>query len=101
VREEMRDLALHIYSSSAAHLITTRFDAKFSTDNRISTLTAAPVKILSSTPGQPDRISESHDLLTNVRQWKNQALDHAIQTGNVQIVEANAVPVPIVPRSAK
>ena len=78
-----------IASTQARTIITAgSFDAKFSSGNRLSTLTgSAPVKIVSATPGQPDRISQSHDLLTTFTKGKTQALEDAIQTGNVQIDE--------------
>src|SRR5207302_5980514 len=45
-------------------ITASRFEAKFAKENRISRLAgSAPVKIVSSTAGQPDRVSQSHDLL--------------------------------------
>lgn len=65
-----------------------RFDAKFGADNRISTLNGtAPVKIVSSNPGQPDRISTSRELHASFSA-ANQALENAVQSGDVQIQEA-------------
>lgn len=64
-----------------------RFDAKFGADNRISTLNGtAPVKIVSSSPGQPDRISTSRELAASFS-GANQALQDAVQSGDVQIRE--------------
>ena len=64
------------------------FEARFSGDNMISTLTgSSPVKIISTVPSQPDRISESHDLLATFTKGKTQTLEEAVQTGNVQIQE--------------
>ena len=79
--------------SKTKTLITAgRFDAKFSSGNRLSTLTgSAPVKIVSSTAGQPDRISQSRDLLAMFTKGKTQALEDAIQTGNVQIDEGQRI----------
>ena len=65
-----------------------RFDAKFTSGNSLSTLTgSAPVKIVSATPGQPDRISQSRDLLATFTKGRTQALEDAIQSGSVQIEE--------------
>ena len=76
-------------SKKTQTLITAgRFDAKFTSGNRLSALTGnVPVKIVSSTAGQPDRVSQSHDLLATFTKGKTQALEDAIQTGNVQIDE--------------
>jgi len=64
------------------------FEAKFSPDNRLSTLAgSAPVKIVSSTPGQPDRISESEELLAAFAKGQTQRLEGLVQTGNVQLQE--------------
>lgn len=64
------------------------FEARFSEENRISTLTgSSPVKIVSTVPGQPDRVSESHDLLATFTKGKTQMLEQAVQKGNVQIQE--------------
>jgi len=64
------------------------FEARFSGDNRISTLAgSSPVKIVSTVPGQPDRVSESRDLLATFTKGKTQTLEEAIQTGDVQIQE--------------
>ena len=75
-------------------ITASRFDAKFTPDNRISSLTgAAPVKIVSSSPtkssapNKPDRVSQSRDLLATFTKGKTQALDELIQTGDVQIQE--------------
>lgn len=75
--------------SKGKTLITaSRFDAKFSADNQLSTLTgSAPVRIVASAPGQPDRVSESHDLLATFAGGKSQTLKDVIQTGDVQIRE--------------
>jgi len=65
-----------------------RFEARFTADNRISTLTGdSPVKIVSTTPGHPDRVSESRDLLATFAKGKTQTLEEVVQTGNVQIHE--------------
>jgi lipopolysaccharide export system protein LptA len=65
-----------------------RFETKFSKDNRISTLAgSAPLKIVSSTPGQPDRISQSHDLLAKFSDGPTPTLQEAVQTGEVTIEE--------------
>lgn len=65
------------------------FVAKFSVDNRISTLAgSSPVKIVSAALGQPDRISQSQDLLATFTKGKTQALEDVVQSGNVQIQEA-------------
>jgi lipopolysaccharide export system protein LptA len=68
-------------------LITaSRFDAKFSPDNRLSALAGtAPVKIVSSTAGKPDRVSQSQELLATFTKGKTQVLEELIQTGDVQI----------------
>ena len=64
------------------------FEARFSGENRISTLTgSSPVKVVSTVPGQSDRISESHDLLATFTKDKTQTLEQAVQTGDVQIHE--------------
>ena len=64
------------------------FQAKFAGDNRISTLKgSAPVKIVSSSPGRPDRISQSSELFADFASGKTQTLEHVIQTGSVQIEE--------------
>lgn len=64
-----------------------RFDAKFGSGNLISALNgSAPVKIVSSNPGQPDRISTSRELTASFS-GSNQALQDAVQTGDVQIQE--------------
>ena len=69
-------------------ITASRFDAKFAANNQISTLTgSSPVKIVSSTPGQPDRTSESRDLLATFAKGKNTTLQDVVQTGNVQIQE--------------
>jgi len=69
-------------------ITSSQFDAKFSPNNQISTLTgSAPVKIVSSVPGQPDRISQSHELLVTFAKGKTTTLQDVIQTGNVQIQE--------------
>lgn len=70
-------------------LITaSQFEAKFAADNQISTLVgSSPVKIVSGTPGQPDRISQSQDLLATFSKGKTQALEDVVQSGNVQIQE--------------
>ena len=69
-------------------ITASRFEAKFSGDNRISSLAgSAPVKIVSSTPGQPDRVSQSHDLLATFTKGKTQTLEDVVQSGNVQIQE--------------
>ena len=74
---------------SARTLITaSRFEAKFLADNRISTLTGnSPVKIVSATPGEPDRTSQSHDLVATFSQGETQALEEIVQSGNVEIYE--------------
>jgi lipopolysaccharide export system protein LptA len=65
---------------------SSRFDAQFSRDNRISILKgSSPVKIVSSNPGNPDRVSTSDDLLATFTGDKNLSLQDVIQTGNVQI----------------
>ena len=65
-----------------------RFDAEFSSANQLSALTGtAPVKITSSTPGQTDRVSQSHDLLLTFNPGKTQELKEVVQTGDVQIQE--------------
>ncbi|MBV9144929.1 MAG: LPS export ABC transporter periplasmic protein LptC [Acidobacteria bacterium] len=65
-----------------------QFQAKFTDDNQLSTLVgSAPVKIVSSRPGQPDRISQSHDLLATFAKGKTTTLEAAVQTGDVQIDE--------------
>ena len=70
-------------------ITASRFEAKFSEDNRISTLAgSSPVKIVSATPGQPDRVSQSQDLLATFTKGKTQALEEVVQSGNVQIQEA-------------
>lgn len=69
-------------------ITASRFDAKFAPDNRISVLAgSAPVKIVSSAPGQTDRVSESDELLATFSPGKTQTLQDVIQNGNVQIQE--------------
>jgi lipopolysaccharide export system protein LptA len=69
-------------------ITASRFEVKFAADNRISTLTGnSPVKIVSSTPGQPDRTSQSQDLLATFSKGKTQNLEDVVQSGNVQIQE--------------
>jgi len=69
-------------------ITASKFQAKFSGDNRISTLTGdSPVKIVSTVPGQPDRISESHDLLATFTKGQTQTVDEVVQSGNVRIQE--------------
>ena len=69
-------------------ITASRFDADFSPDNHLSSLIGtAPVKIVSSTQGQADRVSQSHDLLVTFNPGKTQSLKEAVQTGNVQIDE--------------
>ncbi|HWC18060.1 MAG TPA: LPS export ABC transporter periplasmic protein LptC [Terriglobales bacterium] len=64
------------------------FEAKFSGENQITTLTgSAPVKIVSSAPGKPDRVSQSQDLLARFSPGKTQTLEQVVQSGNVQIEE--------------
>jgi len=64
------------------------FEAKFSGDNRISTLNgSAPAKIVSSDPGKPDRISRSQQLQATFSSGKTQTLEQVVQIGNVQIEE--------------
>ena len=76
-------------SNGKTVITASRFDAKFSTNNQISTLTGSePVKIVSSTPGQPERISQSRDLLATFAKGKGMTLQDVTQTGNVQIQEA-------------
>jgi lipopolysaccharide export system protein LptA len=81
--------AATVPSQSKTVITAGQFDATFSENNQISTLTGSePVKIVSSTPGQPDRISQSHDLLARFSKEKNTTLQDVIQTGNVRIDEA-------------
>ena len=69
-------------------ITATIFEAKFSSDNRISTLTgSAPVKIVSTSPGKPDRVSQSQNLLASFTPGKTQSLEEIVQTGNVRIEE--------------
>ncbi len=69
-------------------IASSRFEAKFAQDNRISSLTGAdPVKIVSSSPGKPDRISQSREMLATFATGKTQTLQQVVQTGNVQIEE--------------
>src|SRR5205085_1364863 len=76
-------------SQSGKTVITAgHFEANFSGDNHLSTLTGTtPVKIVTSAPSQPDRISESRDLLATFSKGKTQNLEELVQTGNVQIQE--------------
>ena len=77
----------HTASGGKTVINAGRFDAKFGADNRISTLNGtAPVKIVSSNPGQPDRISTSRELTASFS-GVNQALQNAVQTGDVRIQE--------------
>jgi lipopolysaccharide export system protein LptA len=69
-------------------ITASRFEAKFVKDNRISTLAgSAPVKIVSSTAGQPDRISQSQDLLATFSNGPTQTLQEAVQSGDVKMEE--------------
>jgi lipopolysaccharide export system protein LptA len=69
-------------------ITASRFEAKFAKDNRISTLAgSAPVKIVSSTAGQPDRISQSQDLVATFSNGPTQTLQEAVQSGDVKIEE--------------
>jgi lipopolysaccharide export system protein LptA len=70
-------------------ITASRFEAKFAKDNRISTLAgSSPVKIVSAAPGQPARISQSHDLLATFSKGKTQTLEEVVQSGDVQMQEA-------------
>jgi lipopolysaccharide export system protein LptA len=81
--------AATVPSKSKTVITAGHFDATFSDNDQISTLTGSePVKIVSSTPGQPDRISQSHDLLATFSKEKNTTVQDVIQTGNVRIDEA-------------
>jgi len=78
--------------SGKTTITASRLEVKFSDDNRISTLAgSSPVKIISSTPGQPDRISQSQDMLATFTKGKTQTLEDVIQTGNVQIQEGKRI----------
>ena len=69
-------------------ITSSRFEAKFAGDNRISSLTGAdPVKIVSFSPGKPDRISQSRDMVATFASGKTQTLERVVQSGNVQIQE--------------
>ena len=69
-------------------ITSSRFEAKFAGDNRISSLTGTdPVKIASSWPGKADRISQSRDMVATFSTGKTQILEQMVQTGNVQIQE--------------
>ena len=69
-------------------ITSSRFEAKFSGDNRISSLTGAdPVKIVSSSRGKADRISQSRDMVATFAPGKTQTLEQVVQTGNVRIQE--------------
>ena len=69
-------------------ITASRFDAQFSSDNHLSSLIGTtPVKIVSSSPGQPDRVSQSHDLRVTFNPDKTQTLKEVLQTGNVQVQE--------------
>lgn len=69
-------------------ITSSRFEAKFSRDNRISNLTGAdPVKIVSSSRGKADQISQSRDMVATFATGKTQTLEQVVQTGNVQIQE--------------
>jgi lipopolysaccharide export system protein LptA len=69
-------------------ITSSRFEAKFAGDNRISSLTGGdPVKIVSSSPGKADRISQSRDMAATFASGKTQTLEQVVQTGNVQIQE--------------
>jgi lipopolysaccharide export system protein LptA len=69
-------------------ITASRFEAKFAKENRVSTLAgSAPVKIVSSTAGQPDRVSQSRDLLAIFSNGHTQTLEEAVQSGDVQIEE--------------
>ena len=64
------------------------FEAKFSSNNQVSGLTgSAPIKIVSSRQGQPDRVSQSNDLLATFGNDKAATLQQVVQSGNVQIQE--------------
>jgi lipopolysaccharide export system protein LptA len=77
---------------STTLITASQFHADFAPDNRISKLTgSAPVKIVSATPGQPDRISTSDDLLATFSAGPTQALQEVIQTGNVQLQEGQRI----------
>ncbi|HEU5232529.1 MAG TPA: LPS export ABC transporter periplasmic protein LptC [Terriglobales bacterium] len=69
-------------------ITSSRFEAKFAGDNRISSLSGAnPVKIISSSPGKPDRISQSRDMVAAFASGKTQTLERVVQSGDVQIQE--------------
>ena len=69
-------------------ITSSRFEAKFAGENRISSLIGTePVKIVSSSPGKPDRISQSRDMTATFAAGKTQTLEQVVQTGNVQIQE--------------
>lgn len=69
-------------------ITSSRFQAKFAGDNRISSLKGGePVKIVSSSRGKPDRVSQSKDMLATFTAGKTQTLEQVVQTGNVQIQE--------------
>lgn len=69
-------------------ITSSRFQAKFAGDNRISNLTGSdPVKIVSSSPDKPDRISQSRDLVASFAAGQTQTLQQVVQSGNVQIQE--------------
>jgi len=69
-------------------ITSSRFEAKFSGENRISSLTGAdPVRIVSSSRGKPDRISQSREMVATFATGKTQTLEQVVQTGNVQIQE--------------
>lgn len=75
-------------AKSKTVITASQFEAKFSSENQLSTLTGyAPVKIVSSTSGQQDRVSESRDLLATFSKGKQTTLQDLTQTGNVQIQE--------------
>ncbi|HET9743934.1 MAG TPA: LPS export ABC transporter periplasmic protein LptC [Terriglobales bacterium] len=62
--------------------------AKFARDNHIASLNgSAPVRIVSSSPGKPERTSDSRELSVAFTSGPQQALEQAVQTGDVNIRE--------------
>ncbi len=67
------------------------FHATFDSNNRIQTLHGAPnTRIISTSPGDPDKLSVSHDL--DVTFAPDGGVEKLIQTGDFQYHEASAKP---------